>query len=320
LIELMVVMSIVALMSSLIMTALQSARDKGRIGAGITFADNLYQNFGVMAQAVINFDDGPANTSKDLSPNHNDLANGPADTVTTPGTWTTGFNGGGMSYNNNGQYSLIFSPLDTGTWTWAVWIKPTVIDTTGEEVFLSEGNGVTSSFELNHGYPLVTLMSGTMPSSIYNAIIPSGPLPPLTSGKWYFLAVTHVNHRSDAGGTTVIYQDGREIARDTVDNTVAGTGHIPFIVGNYQSVTWGGATFYQCKCTLDEIRIYSESLSSAQIERIYADAVADHAFAHETDGRVAGSAYGALDWGIVNDHLVSLFHSLYENLTSVWFK
>jgi prepilin-type N-terminal cleavage/methylation domain-containing protein len=58
LVELLVTISIIALLSSIILVSLNGARQKGTVGSAIEFADNVYHKLGVNTILSMNFNEG----------------------------------------------------------------------------------------------------------------------------------------------------------------------------------------------------------------------------------------------------------------------
>jgi prepilin-type N-terminal cleavage/methylation domain-containing protein len=58
LIELLVVIAIIGMLSSIVLSSLNSSREKARIAAGLAFANHTYRGFGGEAIGVWNLDEG----------------------------------------------------------------------------------------------------------------------------------------------------------------------------------------------------------------------------------------------------------------------
>lgn len=62
-IELLVVVSIISMLSSVILVSVQNARDKGRVGGGIRFATNNYRGFGDKMSVYFDFNEASGNAT-----------------------------------------------------------------------------------------------------------------------------------------------------------------------------------------------------------------------------------------------------------------
>mgnify|MGYP001610614088 FL=1 len=276
LIELLVVISIIGMLSSVFLVALHSARDKGRLGADTLFSSNLYHNFGANAAVIYDLDEGgSAITSKDLSSNNNylQLVNSPS--------WTNGIRGNGLSFTAlSNQYAIASGNVKNiivqqgGSWTLATWVYQNT-GFGGNRTFLALGMIPFLSFSSIGKFTLSWIndnvnnpgFSGN--PAVYN---PSWGMWELLDPsakslkKWYFVAATYSKNTK----TITLFVDGKQVI--TQSNALANAPSTNYLyVGNYSNTD-----SYGCDCTLDEVRVYTESLATAQIEKLYAEGKDQH--------------------------------------------
>ena len=118
-----------------------------------------------------------------------------------------------------------------------------------DNVFIRNNAG-TIDLSFNYGYCNAT--------GITNATI----------NKWYFVAATYSSNTKIA----TIYVDGKQINSVSISNPLLSTSMLG--IGNYN---FGGG--YPCYCTVDEVRVYTETLLAAQIQNLYALGAAEHGIA-----------------------------------------
>ena len=126
LIELMVVISIISLLSSVVLSSLNSARDKARIAAGIQFEANLYHTIGNNLVAKYDFEEGTGSIINDSS------GNNITGTLSRSNIWSSD------TSNKNSHTSINFTNDNDGAvlsntfgitnsnFTIALWIKTTI--------------------------------------------------------------------------------------------------------------------------------------------------------------------------------------------------
>ncbi|MFA6341122.1 MAG: LamG-like jellyroll fold domain-containing protein [Candidatus Paceibacterota bacterium] len=262
LIELLVVIAIVGILSSVIYTNITGLRDRARITAGIRFDSSTLHSIGDQLVGEWLFDEGSTTSAIDTS--------GSGNSVYRPdSTWPVYQATGG--YNNKGAYrfdgiaDLIAVPNSsslsaqsiTNNITISAWIKPSATQI-GDIV--SRNGPYHLGFGLWGVYQKVcaAIYTGTWGSLCGKSIIPTDT--------WSHIAMTY------NGSMITVYLNG------ALDGSISKTGNmsaggVPVYIGGTTQIGFDNQYF---KGLLDDIRIYSSTLSSLEIQKIYAEGISDH--------------------------------------------
>jgi len=256
LLELLVVITIIGILSSIVIVSMSGSTDSATIAKGKAYAQQVHALLGANAVGVWNFDEGTGTTLTDISGYGND------------GTLNKGANGTGLD------------------WV-ASDIEGTALQFDGVDDYVDCGNGVSlRSYPLTLEAWIKTTDSGANKGIINKYISGSGNGYQIYIGggrlkAWYFKDFSNYT-RQDAdvadGGLInngnwhhIIYtvdSDGGKMYVDSVlKNTKVWTGTAgistettPIKIGYYTSYFNG---------LIDEIRIYAEALPSTEIQKHY---------------------------------------------------
>jgi prepilin-type N-terminal cleavage/methylation domain-containing protein len=264
LIELLVVIAIVALLASVVLASLNSAREKGRIASARYFATETDHIANDQAVGIWDFDDcSPSTTASDRS----GYGNGGA--ITSGITWSTDTpSGTGCSISLDGTNALGYGggntapyQFDMGSFTIAGWINPAAPSSCGgyNSIWSSWGGAVRV------GVGICSLsVSYILKDSSLNQVSNNGP-DQIPLNKWSFLvmAVDRTNNKVN------VYVDGKlaKVAPNT--DISALTGNLSITSGAVSGASWGG-TGATLNGKIDGVRVYTKSLSAREVGDLYA--------------------------------------------------
>jgi len=230
LVELLVVISIIGLLSTIAIVSMNGSRDKAKIASGQSFEQSVFQKLGDRLEGEWKFET-VGGTTMDTS------GNGRTGTVVN-GSQVAGFTGQAISLAGNGYVDVGTVSIPTDV-TVGAWVNPSVRCQNG---FIVGKDPVNTQWELflNQSDCNIYWRGSTASNQV------TCPTPPI--GSWHYILGTQY------GTQASIYVDGKQCTTGTVNAIANGAGAIQ--IGAYAPS--GGA--YNFNGLIDDVRIYSGSL------------------------------------------------------------
>ncbi len=258
LIELLVVISIIGLLSSVVLASLQSARQKGIVGATIQFADHNYHKLGANTLFSANFNEGSG-----VSIPQDQTGNYSAGVATITHSSNTPFSDSGYSFNNTAT-GLQF------------------VFTSSNAVALPDTSGVAASAWFN----LLSVTPATA-GSVITAPVNYTSLRPLnirvtSSGAYCLTAgvVTPVYYAftidSNWHNITCNYDSSTSLMNVYFDGKLVIPNVTASGYGNPQSLNTTVILGASVVGLIDNAQVFSGSLLASEVQKLYAEGLKTH--------------------------------------------
>ncbi len=237
LVELLVVISIIGLLSTIAIVSMSGSRDKARIASAISFERSLHDSLGSSLVAQYDFEEGSGSSAGDFSGNGNTgtLVGSPYWSTDTPyagSKYSLGFGGGNYVDTARGL------GLGSTNFTISAWIKTT--SAAGQMYFAATNSSDWFRFGVSVGNVAFLLGNGSFTESDCGTR-------PVNDGKWHHLAGSF--SRTDL--TVTCYIDGQQSGKVALGGS--------YVIGSTSIVRFGST--YCCSTfvgQLDNIRFYTQ--------------------------------------------------------------
>jgi len=269
-IELLVVVAIIGLLSSIVLVSLKSPREKAKIAGILQYSASLHHLLGADIVGEWKFEDNFNDTSGNN--NNGKGCNAPTDCRTdalcigdkgpnciqndaSSQLGKAGSFDGTDDYVNCGSASSVDAMRD---YTYSLWIKPNTVSLS-YQALIGKGDLFRRGF-----FVTGSSIRGTTPYSVTspNSQSVSGTV---STTQWTHVVLTH----SATDKKIRLYANGKEIS---YVSQIVGSGTMyDYLTDNLVISPWIDLTYRGFSGLIDEVRVYRATLTAAQIQKLYAE-------------------------------------------------
>ncbi|MCX6013465.1 MAG: LamG domain-containing protein [Chloroflexi bacterium] len=255
LLELLIVIGIIGILSSIVLVSYKDYSKKAKLSNTMQWAKSIHSELGAYAVGGWSFDNIFGNTVYD------DSGNGNNGTI-YGATQVNGVVGKALSFDGNDYVNCgSDASLSPANFTAEVWIKADQATAANRylTIYTHGANGYSAGYRLLFGESTqaVTFQWG-------DGTAKNGQISAVADWNWNHVAVTYNS------SAIRLYLNGHLKAEDTSVNFGYGAGMKYFRIG----MAGGGVSYFNG--LIDDVRIYSEALTQARIQQLYAEGLKTH--------------------------------------------
>lgn len=264
LVELLVVISIISLLSSVVLASLNTAREKARLGAGQHFAAQVDHVAGEQSVGIWDLNECTGTAANDRSGfgNNGALINGALWSSDTPSGSGCSVSFDGVNDAINLSTSSSLRDVATGSFTVSAWVKSSDTSSRGCILCSYSGGGTLAQFN----FELYNTNNGRM--RYYHAGPTGGDdqygtIGNLQDGRWHHVVMV----RDKGTGQGIIYVDGildRKFTYAAADGQVYASNN--FYIGSDNRLT----ADITHNGLIDDVRLFAKSLTASAVKALYA--------------------------------------------------
>lgn len=265
LLELLIVIVIIGILSTIVVPGLTSGRDRARIAKGKDLAGYAVRIAGEEIAGKWELDEGSGTTASDSS------GYGVNGTLTNGPTWssdTYSNSGNSVLFDGSNDYITVpnssFLNPSSGI-TFGTWFKANSLS--GARSILSKTE--TGGYNLTMSTPSPCLTDYICGLVWINGAyrVASIPTSGLETGKWYYFLISY------NGSTLKMYQDGEEVASTNITGSIGYSFGNPFCIGSEATnVGCTGGQYFNGN--IDEVRVYGKGLIASEVRSLYTASLA----------------------------------------------